>query len=138
MKDPRPQVAPVERVVMTPRGAVPLVAGDHIVEAAPLEVVFEREGDAARRWRLVAHVDRTAMLTLFRERLSPIDPAQLLAMDPFSPVRVVVEPDPELCAALDTVQDRRRVVDPRTGIIDPTVKHDLLDLARSNFVEVEG
>lgn len=128
-------IAPVERVVMTARGKLPLVAGQHIVEAEPLELVFDREGDEARRWRMVAHVDRRDMLELFRQGRSPVDPVQLLSMDPFRPVRLVLRPDAELAAALDAVQDRRPVVDPRSGIVEPGLKLDLLDLARFAFVE---
>lgn len=128
-------VEPVERVVLTPRGPQPLYSGGAVVQAKPLELIFEREGQALRRWVMVAHLDRTAMLDLFRAGVSPINPAELLYLDPFKPVRVVFEPDRALGDALDAVQDTRSVVHPTTGVLDPDIKDAVLDLRRSTFVE---
>lgn len=126
---------PAERVVLTPRGRHPLYTGRAVVLAEPLELIFEREGQGLRRWQLVASLDRRAMLELFQAEISPITPAELLYLDPFKPVRVVLEPNRELGDALDAVQDHRSVVNPTTGLLDPAIKDPVLDLRRSTFVE---
>lgn len=124
-----------ERVIQTARAPVPLTARHHAIHATALELSYDHTPPAPRRWQLTAHIDRRDLLTLFREGISPIEPPQILTLDPFKPIRLVMTPDPPLAAALDGIEDERPVIDPKTGQIHPHLKPTLLDLTRHHFTE---